>query len=104
MLDLIKTLDARLGEPSTWASIAGLLVLAHVNVDPGLWHQITEYGVVAASALGMLLAEIGKKPVVQIAADVMATLATALRAMPAPTPTTGTAPAAPNPAAAQVAA
>lgn len=91
MLDLIKTLDARLGEPSTWASIAGLLVLAHVNVDPGVWHQITEYGVVAASALGMLLAEIGKKPVVQIAADVMATLAAALRAMPAGSATSSTA-------------
>ena len=40
MLNLLKLFDARMGEPSTYASIAVLLGLLNVNVDPGVMHTV----------------------------------------------------------------
>lgn len=79
MLDLLKYLDARLGEPGTWASIAAMLVLAHVSVDPGTWHVITAYGIIIAGLLGVVLREIGNKPPMQIANDVAQALLVGLK-------------------------
>ena len=74
MMDLLKYLDARLGEPSTYAGLAALLVAAHVNLPAGLWSDITLYGPVIAGALAVVLAEQGKKSAAQIAADVLASI------------------------------
>lgn len=105
MLDLVKYLNARLAEPATWASIAMLLGLAHVSVDPGLWSTITAYGVIGAGLLGIVLREAGNKPTTQIAVDVVETLAAAIRAAKpadvnvAPGPVAAAEPAIPAPAA-----
>ncbi|MDE2105500.1 MAG: hypothetical protein KGL39_50200 [Patescibacteria group bacterium] len=72
MMDLLKYLDARLGEPSTYAGIAALLVAAHVNLPTGIWSDITLYGPVIAAALAVVLSEQGKKSPAQIAADALA--------------------------------
>lgn len=82
MMDLLKYIDARLGEAATWASIATLLALAHVNIDPGLWHTVTMDGVIASSLLGILLAEGGKKPPAAIALDVLQDAVALLRPSP----------------------
>lgn len=36
MLDLLKYLDTRLSEPSTWAGIAAMLGAAHIGLRVGL--------------------------------------------------------------------
>ena len=71
MKSLLLYLDARLGEPSTWVAIGGLLSAAHVSVAPGALAQITIWAGVFAFALGVLLKEAGNKPPQQIAADVL---------------------------------
>ena len=43
MMDLLKYLNARLGEASTLAGITGLLALLHVHLDPGVVKDITLY-------------------------------------------------------------
>ena len=55
MLDRLKYLDARLAEGSTWATISTLLVMVHINLDPGLWKQIATWGMAGAVAMGILL-------------------------------------------------
>lgn len=77
MTDLLKFIDDRLGEPSTYASLATLLALLHVNVDPGLMHAITLWGAGAAAVLGFLLTEkaSGKTPT-QILNDLLAAAVT----------------------------
>lgn len=47
----------RLKEPSTWASLATLLVGAHVIIDPGLWQHVVDIGVAVAGTLGFILGE-----------------------------------------------
>ena len=71
-MDILKYLAARLREPSTWASIAALLAVAHVNVDPGLWATVTAWGVIAAGVLGVVLTEVGHKTSAQVAEDALA--------------------------------
>jgi len=81
MMDLLKFLDARLGEPSTYAGLAALLMAMNVNVDPGLWHQITLYGTVASGVLAALLSETGTQPPAQVALDALTSLATGMKAV-----------------------
>ena len=72
MMELLKYLNARLGEASTWAAFAGLLSAAHVHVDPGFWQSVTLYGVIGSGAIAVLLREMGTKPSDAVAADVVA--------------------------------
>lgn len=64
MMNLLKYIDGRLGEASTWSAIATLLLALHVNIDPGVMKAITIWGTGAAAALGFLIAETssGKTP------------------------------------------
>ena len=82
-MELLTTILARAKEPSTWASLAGMLMLAHVNIDPGLWSTVTFWGVIAAGAAGVALSERGTKPAGQIAEDVLNQVVTAIKAQPA---------------------
>jgi len=79
MLALLKMLDARLSEPSTYAGLSAVLLALNVNIDPGIWHQVTLYGTVGAGIGAMLLAEIGNKPPMQVAVDVIEALAAGLK-------------------------
>jgi hypothetical protein len=75
MMNLLKFIDARLGEPSTWAALAAMLTALHVNVDPGLLHALTVWGAGISGALGFLLTETqGGKSAGQVAQDVLAAL------------------------------
>jgi len=82
MLDLLKALDARLGEPSTYAGLATMLVLLHINVAPGLWSQVTMWGTVGAAVAAVVLKEVGTKPGAQIAMDAVSALVSAVKALP----------------------
>jgi predicted membrane protein len=84
MKDLLKYLDARLGEPSTWASIGLMLGMLHVNVSPGVLNELSLWGAVISAVLGVLLAEIGTKPPAAILADVLGALIAGIKAMPTP--------------------
>lgn len=92
MLALLKMLDARLSEPSTYAGLSAILLALNVNIDPGLLHQVTLYGTIAAGIGAILLSEIGNKPPMQVAVDVIQALAAGLKTV-APDVTTGLAPA-----------
>ena len=96
MMNLLKFLDARFGEPSTYSGIAALLLLVHLNVDAGTMSTVTTWGVVVSGLLAILLREWGSKPPAAIAGDVLAALAPTLQAMqnPPAASATGTAPAA----------
>ncbi len=82
MLDLLKYLNARFGEPSTYNAVALLLVAAHVNVPAGAISTATLWGAVASSVLGVILKEVGSKSSTAIASDALGALVTALKAMP----------------------
>jgi hypothetical protein len=82
MLSLLKYLDGRLAEPSTYASIAVMLALLHVNVDPGTLKAAALWGGVGSGVLGVVLAEVGTKSVPQIASDAFASFVAALKATP----------------------
>lgn len=86
MRELLTYLDARLGEPSTYAGIAVLLGLMHVNVPAGVMQSASLWGAVIAGAMSMLLQEMGKKPGMQVADDVLGALVSGIKAMPAPAP------------------
>lgn len=62
-MTILAFLAARLAEPSTWASIAAVLVAAHVSVDPGLWQHIVDAGIGVSGLLGAVLAEQKPAPV-----------------------------------------
>jgi hypothetical protein len=79
MLALLKMLDERLSEPSTYAGLSAVLLALNVNIDPGIWHQVTLYGTGGAGIGAMLLSEIGNKPPMQVAVDVMRALAVGLK-------------------------
>jgi hypothetical protein len=90
MMSLLKFADARMGEPSTWAALAAVLGLLHVNIDPGLLHTISLWGSVGAGVLGVILTETGAgKPALQVASDSFAAFVAAIKAMPPPTGTGG---------------
>lgn len=82
MLALLKLLDARLSEPSTYAGISAVLLAINVNVDPGIMHMVTLYGTIASGALSILLGEIGNKPPMQVAIDVIEALSAGLKTLP----------------------
>lgn len=83
MLNLLKFVDARMGEPSTWASLAAMLVVLHVSVDPGTLHVVSLWGTVVAGALGGVLSEVGTgKTTAQMVADAVNALLTAAKATP----------------------
>jgi len=103
MRDFLVYLDARLKEGATWASISVALLALHINVDPGMWQQITSWGMVAAVTFGVLLKDAGTKSFTASAFDTLQTFegsaeplltsppAPAVPTAPAsnPTPTTG---------------
>ena len=98
MMDLLKYLNARLGEASTLAGITGLLALLHVHVDPGVIKDITLYAPLVTGVLSILLADAAaKKPPAAIAQDVLTGILAALSAAQS---ATIPAPAAPTPPAA----
>ena len=75
VLSLLKYIDARLAEPSTWSAIAALLVALHVNVSSDLWHAVTLWGVGASGVLGFLIAESSSgNSTIQVAQDILAAL------------------------------
>ena len=77
MMNLLKYLDARMGEASTWSAIAGLLLALHVNVDPGLWKAITLWGTGFSGLLGIAIAESSSgKAGTQVARDILNALVT----------------------------
>ena len=90
MMDLLKYLNARLGEASTLAGITGLLALLHVHVDPGVVKDITLYAPLVTGVLSILLADVSaKKTPAAVAQDVLAGVLAALPAVqqaPAVTP------------------
>lgn len=72
MMNLLKYLDGRLAEPSTWTAIATLLLALHVNVSSSLMQAITLWGTGFAGALGFLIAESSSgKSSSQIAQDIL---------------------------------
>lgn len=98
MMDLLKYLNARLGEASTLAGITGLLALLHVHVDPGVVKDITLYAPLVTGVLSILLADnSAKKPPAAVAQDVLAGI---LAALPAVQQAPDATPAAPPPPAA----
>lgn len=77
MLNLLKYLDARLGEASTWSALAALFLALHVNIDPGVWKAITLWGTVGSAGLGFLITEASSgKTAGQTAQDILAALVT----------------------------
>ncbi len=74
MLALLRYLDARMGEDATYASIAAMLALLGVHLDPGVWHNVSVVGAMFAGVLGVVLKSAGNKPPSQVAADVLAEL------------------------------
>ena len=98
MMDLLKYLNARLGEASTLAGITGLLALLHVHVDPGLVKDITLYMPLVTGVLSILLADVSaKKTPAAVVQDVLAGI---LAGLPAVQQAPATTPAAPPPPAA----
>ncbi len=85
MRDLLRYLDARFGEASTYAGLAAMLAAAHVSVDPGVLHAVTLWGIVLSGALAVLISDAGNKPVPMVATDVLATLVAGIKAMPGAT-------------------
>lgn len=47
----------RLREPSTWAGIAALLGAIRINIDPGLWSDISTAGMAVAGLIAALVAD-----------------------------------------------
>ena len=95
MMDLLKYLNARLGEASTLAGITGLLALLHVHLDPGVVKDITLYAPLVTGVLSILLVDASaRKPPAAVAQDVLAGI---LAALPAVQQTPATTPAAPPP-------
>jgi hypothetical protein len=99
MLEILAYLDARFREPSTYVGIAAMLMSAHVSVDPGTMATVTLWGTVIAGAIAVLLPEIGHKPPMQIATDVLGALVAGIKAMPVAAPVASPVEAAPAPAA-----
>ena len=85
MMDLIKYVLARLNEASTWTAISTLLAILHINVDAGALHAASLWAAVLSGAAGVLIAEQGKKPGMQVAEDVMTSIVNGIKAMPANT-------------------
>lgn len=56
----MKTIIKRLTEPSTYGSLAGLLLLLGVNVEDEWVELAAQAGGVVAGVLGIILAERGK--------------------------------------------
>ena len=83
MMDLIKYVLARLNEASTWTAIGMLLAMLHINVDPGMLHTASLWAAILSGAAGVLIAENGKKSGMQVAEDVMQSIVTGIKAMPA---------------------
>lgn len=82
MLDLLRYVNARFGEASTYASLAALLLAAHVNLDPGLAKQLMLWGMIGSGGIAVILSEVGAKPGSQIAADVLAAIIAGVKQLP----------------------
>ena len=79
-MDLLKYLNARLGEASTLAGITGLLALLHVHLDPGVVKDITLYAPLVTGVLSILLADASaKRQTVVVAQDVLSGILGALQ-------------------------
>lgn len=57
----MKGFFQRLQEPSSWAAIGGILVLAGIEVMPEFWDKIVEAGGAAAWIVAYLLREKGPR-------------------------------------------
>lgn len=86
MLAFLKWIDARLGEPSTYAGIAALLTVCHVTVDAPLMQAITFWGAAVAGILSVIVSEAGTKSPSAIAVDVLKAIATLLKETTPPKP------------------
>ena len=83
MMDLLKYLNARLGEASTLAGITGLLALLYVHLDPGVVKDVTLYAPLMTGVLSILLADAAnKKPAAVIAQDLLGAVVAATQALP----------------------
>lgn len=56
-MSFLRYVTARLGEASTWATIAGLLAGVHVSIEPGLWQHIVDTGIAISGLAGFLIPE-----------------------------------------------
>lgn len=75
MLAILKYVDARLGEPSTWSALAALLLALHVNLDPGVLKAMAIWGTGFAGILGFLISESSAgKSSTQTAQDILTQL------------------------------
>lgn len=75
MIALLKYLDDRGGEPSTWAAITALFAALHVNVSSDTWAAITSWGLTGSALLAICLREnAAGKGTGQIAQDVLQAL------------------------------
>ena len=86
MLQLLKFVDARLGEASTQGGLTALLVLLHISLPPGVLAEITFYLPIVTGLLAIVLQDAGNKPSMAIAQDVLEALASMLKPAPAATP------------------
>ena len=57
MKSTISGLAARFSEPSSWAALGGLLLMVHINVDPGLLKSIGLAGAGLSGILAFFLPE-----------------------------------------------
>lgn len=75
MIALLKYLDDRGGEPSTWAAITALFAALHVNVSSDTWAAVTSWGLTGSALLAICLREnAAGKGSGQIAQDVLQAL------------------------------
>jgi hypothetical protein len=84
LMDILKFVDERLGEPSTYAGLSAILLYANLNIDPGTMHTVTVWGMFASAGLAIVLKEVGNTPPLQIAVDVFTALGALLKAAPQP--------------------
>jgi hypothetical protein len=79
MMELILYLIARLGESSTYASIATILAFYHVSVNDAQMQQLTLWGGVISAVLGIVLREKGTKSTGQMLNDAALALLAVLK-------------------------
>lgn len=58
-MKFLKKLTKRLKEPSTYASVTGVLLLFGINLDPGVVDVAVQAGAALSAVAGMLLSEKG---------------------------------------------
>lgn len=83
MTSLSGFIVARLREPSTYASIAALIGILHLNIDPGAIQAMALWGGVAAAVMGAILTEgTPGRPVAQVVSDAGSAFVDAVQHLP----------------------